>query len=733
LQLTVNRGQQATIALDASPSSAPGSSIAHVEWRVNGVVKGQSVSLSLVLGAASEPYQVELAVTNSDNVVDRASALISIAELAPAPVIQSVNPGGLHAAPLAQVLSIVGTDFLTGCRVSITSPNGVETMLTGTRVTVLSSVLVTANAVLDGAGDWKIHIENPDGSRSNVVTVPVGFAPPTITGVSPTSLSASRGSQRLQITGNAFQPGLTLLLRTPITSISLTGGQLETVDANSVVFNFDLAGVSGTYAFRIQNPDHQLSNEIAVDAASVDPVITTITPATVQGTGAPQSIVLAGRNFSSTSKVVLHDFGTGQVISSAVVSFGSTTQLTVTYAFPSSAGNWSAEVVNADGGRSPQVPFNVVIPPPPASPPTISSINPNPAQASSSPQRVVVAGTNFRPGSGFAIRLKEPGTGRVTAVTSFVATTATSADLSVVLGVIGTWTAQAVNPDGSVSAEAPFSVVSSPVITSVSPNTLVADREFHTMTVTGTGLDSVWAVDITKPDGSSSAAIALRNITATSLTFDLSPDQVGSWAVRVRAQNGGVSAPVFVTVKSLPPTVTGATSPLYGMGVPQLFSVFGKNFGSNASVTLRNTATGTSQSAPIVGMAQGQLLLNPTFSRASAQWTVEVTNSDGSTSNQYAFTILAPITPIITSVSQVTAKSVAQSVTVSGDGYAAILVVTFFSPNGNPVPITTFTSGIGNTFIGVAALFDVPGSWGVQVTNPDGSQSAIFKFNVAAP
>jgi hypothetical protein len=727
----VPRGQQATVSLDGSTSTSPGSSITRFEWRINGVVKSEASFVTLQLGAVPQSYSIELQVTNADGLLDRATATVSVSEAAPPPVVLVLNPSNLRASSSLQSFSVVGTDFVSGGRVSIRSPSAVETTLSSGQVSVVSSTLINAQAIFDAAGDWNVQVINPDGARSNSVVLSVGNQTPAISGLSPSPLLASRGPQRIQLAGSGFRSGLTVYVTTPSQVLVVTGSRLDSVASNLVAFSLDLGGVAASYYFVIQNPDGQSSNQLRVDAVSIDPTISSVSPTTLIGTGSPQSLKILGQNFISSSSVLVRDVRSNQT-SAASVAVTSPTEITASYSFPAAASDWTVQVVNPDGGRSGQVPITVLAPPPPSSPPTVASVTPSFPPNSPSPQHFTVSGAGFRPGSGFVVRLLNVATGQDVNVTNFTTATTASVQFDAAVTTLGTWSAQVINPDGAASNAVPFLVVSTPSIASVTPSAALVDNSWQTITVSGTGFESVNHVNVVAPDGTLRDT-QVSNVTATTFTFDVYMDVIGSWSMRALVPGGGASAAFAFTSKLPPPVITGTSTPTYGTGVQQLFGILGKNFDANAVVVLRNTTTGLSTNAPIQAIARTTISVYATFDRQGGPWTVEVINPDGSRSGPFAFTVIAPITPVIMGITPLTANSVAQGMTISGSGFVAIPSITFFKPTGQAVPFLRFTTGISSTSIGIAALIDVPGTWGVQVTNPDGSQSAVFKFNVAAP
>jgi len=98
------------------------------------------------------------------------------------------------------------------------------------------------------------------------------------------------------------------------------------------------------------------------------------------------------------------------------------------------------------------------------------------------------------------------------------------------------------------------------------------------------------------------------------------------------------------TVLGHPPSISSVSpNPVTGSSSPQLFTINGSNFVTGANVTLRDLRTGNAfPNRQSSSFSSTRIVLNPIFTTAAANWTVEVINPDGQSSGQFQFSVVAP-------------------------------------------------------------------------------------------
>lgn len=223
-----------------------------------------------VMATLSSPGIYSLRVVNpSGQTSDPWTFTVKPAE-APEPAITGFSPESPTKSSASQVVTVNGRNFVQGLTVSLTkeggSPDAESTMTAGESTIPVHNVTPTSfqmTVVLESAGRYKVRVTNPSGKRSEprtlTVKAPEGAAPPTITGLQPSSLQASEQSRPLYVTGTNFQPGLVVKLTRPNGNTSVIGGSAITLASSTTLQVFVTLGAPGNYSLRVVNPQDQLS------------------------------------------------------------------------------------------------------------------------------------------------------------------------------------------------------------------------------------------------------------------------------------------------------------------------------------------------------------------------------------------------------------------------------------------------------------------------------------------
>ena len=138
---------------------------------------------------------------------------------------------------------------------------------------------------------------------------------PRITGIAPERPIVSAKPQTITITGEDFRAGLTLQVATPGGQArQLLGADIVAQRTTSfqVAFTFD---EPGSYSFIVTNTDGNKSEPFAVDVRrpGAQPIIDQVSPMEPMKGTQPQSVTIAGRNFTPNMRVSVTD-PTGKVM-----------------------------------------------------------------------------------------------------------------------------------------------------------------------------------------------------------------------------------------------------------------------------------------------------------------------------------------------------------------------------------------------------------------------------------
>ncbi|HKP35514.1 MAG TPA: hypothetical protein VJT71_01555, partial [Pyrinomonadaceae bacterium] len=142
-----------------------------------------------------------------------------------------------------------------------------------------------------------------------------------------------------------------------------------------------------------------------VVAPATPPAISSVSPNPVTGSNSAQPFTINGSGFTSSSTVTLRDKTTGEVFPNRAISSQTSTRIVINPNFTTAAHTWSVEVLNGSLSSG-QFTFQVVAP---ATPPSISSVSPNPVIGSNSPQPFTINGSGFTSSSTVTLRDKTTG------------------------------------------------------------------------------------------------------------------------------------------------------------------------------------------------------------------------------------------------------------------------------------------------------------------------------------
>lgn len=361
---------------------------------------------------------------------------------------------------------------------------------------------------------------------------------------------------------------------------------------------------------------------------------------------------------------------------------------------------------------------------------TISSLSPNPMTASTSNQTLTINGSGFV--SGAAVHYSFGTTYGTMQVTS---TTSTQIQAIINTGATAqNWTIQVVNPSGASSNSATLTVTApsaTPSISSVTPNPMTGSAAAQTLTISGSGFVSGDKVQATSPAGAVQQ-LTLSSVTSTQIQASIvTGATAGAWSITVLNANGVSSNAATLNVTA--PVVAGLSiasvtpNPMTAENGYQVMTITGAGFVNGDSVT----ATGPSGSLyflPIAGVSATQITAYINNGGVSGAWSVRVTNASGVSSNSVGFTVSASTTPVISSVSSISASTSPQTVTINGSGFtpgAGLRVIIGYNGSG------AYQTVISSTATEIQVAFNPGGvtrTWQIQVIDANGAYSNIGTF-----
>ncbi len=472
------------------------------------------------------------------------------------------------------------------------------------------------------------------------------------------------------------------------------------------------------------NPNHFDVGAVEFQGGSGVGTLTSISPSTgAQGTVV--NVTLTGTNLALASAVNVS--GTGVTVSNFAAVSATTVTATFTIA-PTATLSARNVTVTTPAGTSNAVTFTVIAPPAP----TLTSIVPG-SELRGTSVNVTLTGTNFVPGAS-VVAVPAVAGFNISSVAFVNGTTLTATLSSNTSAAIGNVNVEVVTAGGA-SNTLPFAI-NGPVLTSIAPASANQGNgstpNVVNVTLTGSGLTGTTAVNVSG-NGFTVTNVAVVNDTTVTATFAIASNATGGARNVTTTSAAGTSNAVTFTV-IVPPGALSSISPNTGAR------------GTTVGVTLMGTGLSGSTGINIPGggitvgafsvVNDTTITANFTISATTALTARNVTvSTPGGVSNPVTFTVVAPGTPTLASISPSSGlRGTAVFVTLTGTGFtAAGTTVNVAAPAGgltitgvtvvNPTTITaTFNTGGGAT-IGPRSIF---------VTTPGGSTGTVT-YTVTGP
>ena len=337
----------------------------------------------------AEPLPLEVQVRNPAP-GNGSSGKLTVQVLNPLPVIESISPDAVGVGGQSFTLTVTGRNFVRGSQIEFNQKLRATTLVSSTRLTaVIPSTEITSISTVP----VRVVTSDPGGGRSAELTLAIkALNPlPRILSISPSSVEVGSGDQIVVITGTSFVNGATVQVnsdRLPTNFVSAT--ELR------VVIEASRLTTPGAILLSVGNPAPGGGNSNWVTLTVTPPrnpvpVLTSISPATVQAGGPTFTLTLNGAGFVASSTVQVN--GTTQP-STFVSSTVMTTQISAQSIIASD--NLSVRVISpAPGGGTTDARTLAIVNPVPV----LTALTPNTVIDGSQSFVLSLVGTGFVPGS----------------------------------------------------------------------------------------------------------------------------------------------------------------------------------------------------------------------------------------------------------------------------------------------------------------------------------------------
>lgn len=548
----------------------------------------------------------------------------------PTPSITSISPTQVTAGASATILTVTGTGFQSTSVVEVDSVAESTAYVSSTQLTAS----VPAGQLAAGA---ELPVAVLNGSLiSTSVNLEVDNPAPTIASVSPTSELTGTTAATIAVVGTGFVPATVI-------NVNGAAGTTTYVSSTQVNAALSLADVTaaGSLSLTAVNPTPgggtSTAATVAVVAPNPVPSIAALNPSSLVAGAASIAITVTGTNFLSSTVIDVNG-------SPRATTFTSATQVSVTLtaADVASAGSLSLAAVNPapGGGGSAAVALPIYNP-------TVGLITLYPSVLTvgmTSPTTVTVAGSTFVPTSVVQVN----GSARPTTFVNLtdLTFTATVADQATAGQLAITVTNPAPGGGTSPIAYLPVSApAATPVITSVTPNSIVAGSGDTSITVMGTGFTTN---SVVQWNGTPLPTSFIYNGVTTELFATvpaafLITTGTASATVNTPNANPPLSNAVTVNITNPPaPTVTEIGPSSGPINTAAAINVYGTGFTSNSTVALNGETIASTyvNSTEITATIPAAGLAFP----GNVNITVTTPAPGGGTSAPGIFTVCIPIT-----------------------------------------------------------------------------------------
>ena len=282
-----------------------------------------------------------------------------------APSVSGINPSSPTATVGNQNVGVTGSNFQSGLTVDVYYNGSWIANLSGSQVLNVTANSFTMVINFNGnAGSYGIEVINPGNKRSARYnfTVQAQQLTPSVSGISPSSPTATVGNQNVGVTGSNFQSGLTVdVFNGSGTWIAnLSGTQILSQTANSFTMVINFNGNAGSYGIEVINPGNKRSARYTFTVQASTPQISYISPSTPSKTAGNQNVWVYGSGFQQGLTVTVFFPGGGSgLLSGTQIQNVSATSFMMVINFNNNSGPYSIRVNNPSGPASATFPFNV--------------------------------------------------------------------------------------------------------------------------------------------------------------------------------------------------------------------------------------------------------------------------------------------------------------------------------------------------------------------------------------
>jgi hypothetical protein len=263
------------------------------------------------------------------------------------PTATGMTPSTIGQNATAVPVTISGTNFQNGAKISFTGATGVTGSVTSVTATTISGkVTVKPTAP---TGNYTLHVTNPDGGAATCTNCLTVSPAPTVTSVAPNVVGQNALGYAMTVNGTGFGTGAKVTFTGPGTGLT---GAVQSVSPTALTLGVTskTTTATGTYDLKVINGDGGVvicTNCVTVQAG---PVLTNLSPSSLEQGATGVAGTITGTGFANGIKTAFAGPGTGVFGTVNTVS-GTSIGLTMKVGATTTPGSYKLTLTNTDGGR----------------------------------------------------------------------------------------------------------------------------------------------------------------------------------------------------------------------------------------------------------------------------------------------------------------------------------------------------------------------------------------------
>ncbi len=306
----------------------------------------------------------------------------------PAPVATSVSPDSFVMGSDGATVVVGGSGFTSR---TVGRWNGSDRPTTVQSATQLQLAVTAADLAAAGTASITIATPAPGGGTSGPLSVSIQHPTPLTTAVSPSVVVAGSAGAEIVVTGSGFVSA---------SRLHWNGDERATTIVNATTLNATVSeedvATAGSATVRVVTPapGGGTSAPLTVAINNREPLLESVSPATIAAGAGAVTLTLTGTGFGEVSRVRWN----GEERPTTLVA-STTLTATLVALDVAAAGTAQVSVINPEPGGGTSRAVSVVIEPPALPAPSLASISPNGAFAGAGALTVTLTGTSFAPSS----------------------------------------------------------------------------------------------------------------------------------------------------------------------------------------------------------------------------------------------------------------------------------------------------------------------------------------------